>query len=130
MKKHEEESEREAKRLVDLLTRLIRLSGRSLRSLEEELGLGSSVLSKILNGVIRPQLGYVLMICSALGVPPAQFFRLAYPDAGPAGPLVEQFLEAEGRKRLEKEEKAPDDLDARVREALFRVLDELRERKA
>ncbi len=124
MKTHDLEADQEAKRLVELLARLVRLSDRSLRSLEAELGMGSSVLSKILSGVIRPQLSYVLMICSALGVHPGHFFRLAYPHPGPPDPLVEQYLEVQGLKV--KEEKAADDLDQRVREALFRVLDDLR----
>lgn len=128
MKTHDQDADQEAKRLVDLLASLIRLSGRSLRSIEAELGMGSSVLSKILSGVIRPQLSYVLMICSALGIHPAHFFRLAYPHPGPADPLVEQYLESQGLRS--KEENAEDDLDQKVREALFRVLDELRERKA
>src|SRR5205807_1936950 len=62
--------EKEAARLVNLLSRLVRLSGRPLRSLEKELHLGSSVVSKIFRGVIRPQLSYVVMIAAEIGIPP------------------------------------------------------------
>jgi len=128
MKTHDTDAEQEAKRLVDLLAGLVRLSGKSLRSIEAELGMGSSVLSKILSGVIRPQLSYVLMVCSALGVSPSQFFRLAYPGAGPADPLVERYREALGLPAPE-EVRTPDEFDERVRESLFRLLDELRREK-
>jgi len=124
MKTHDTDADREAKRLVDLLAGLIRLSGRSLRSIEADLGMGSSVLSKILSGVIRPQLSYVLLICSAIDVAPSQFVRLAYPAAGPASPLVEKYREALGLPP--EEEGVPDDFDRRVRESLLRLLDELR----
>jgi len=116
--------EQEARRLVELLGRLVKLSGRSQRSLEAELALGSSVLGKILNGTIRPQLGYVLMISDAIGVPPGEFFRLAYPKQGIESPLARQILEIEG---IDVEEgRVPDDLDERVREALIRLLERLR----
>ena len=45
-----------------------------MRSLEAELGCGSSVLSKVLSGAIRPQISYVLAIASALGYTAEDFF--------------------------------------------------------
>ena len=91
--------EKEAARLVNLLSRLVRLSGRPLRSLEKELHLGSSVVSKIFRGVIRPQLSYVVMIAAEIGIPPEDFFALAYKlrrRTAKANPLVRSFLETEG----------------------------------
>src|SRR4051812_47270063 len=86
MRPQEETADQEARRLVHLLADLVRISGRSLRSLEEELGMGSSVMSKILNGVIRPQLSYVLLIAPAIGISPAEFFQLAYTKKMPLHP--------------------------------------------
>lgn len=71
-------AEAEARRLVVFLGSLIRLSGRSMRSLEAELGYGSSVVSKVLSGAIRPQISYVLAIASALGYTAEDFFAEAY----------------------------------------------------
>jgi len=116
-------ADKEAKRLVALLSRLVRMSNRSLRSLEEELDLGSSVVSKILSGTIRPQLSYVLMISEAIGVPPGLFFRLAYPKSEAANPMIQEFLEAEGLK-LDQEHVA-DELKDRMREAIAEVLAEV-----
>jgi len=56
MRPREEDADKEARRLIELLSHLVKISGRSLRSMEDDLGMGSSVMSKILNGVIRPQL--------------------------------------------------------------------------
>lgn len=115
-------AETEARRLMELLATLVRLSKRSMRSLEAELGLSSSVVSKILSGVIRPQLSYLLMIAGAIGVTPEELFALAYPQKKkrrPANPLVQQLLVAE---LDEEEEPALPDLDTRIEEIVLRTL--------
>jgi transcriptional regulator with XRE-family HTH domain len=115
--------EQEARRLVELLGRIVKLSGRSQRSIEAEVGLGSSVLGKILNGIIAPKLAQVLMICDALGLPPGEFFQMAYPTQGIRSQLAQEVLAAEG---ISVDGRVPDDLDDRVRESFGRLLDELR----
>lgn len=112
---------------MDLLSRLVKLSGRSLRSMEDDLGMGSSVMSKVLNGVIRPQLSYVILIAGVLGVSPADFFQLAYPKKTTTHPLVQKFREATGE--VVEEEQAPADLKEQVREAILDLLAELRRDK-
>ena len=69
----------DSRRLAELLSVLVRVSGRSRRSIEEELGLGSSVLSKILGGTVRLQVSHVLDILAVLQVDPGDFFRMAFP---------------------------------------------------
>ncbi len=69
----------DTRRLAELLSLLVRLSRRSRRSIEEELGLGSSALSKILGGTVRLQVTHVLDILAVLEVDPGDFFRVAYP---------------------------------------------------
>lgn len=130
MRPQEETADKEAQRLVNLLAALVRMSGRSLRSLEEELGMGSSVMSKILNGVIRPQLSYVLLIAGAIGVSPAEFFQLAYPKKTKPHPLAERVLEARGEAFDEDQEKLPADFKAQVREVVLELFAELRRDKA
>jgi transcriptional regulator with XRE-family HTH domain len=132
METHESEAvqlaEEESARLMGLLSRLVRLSKRSMRSLEAELGLGSSVVSKILAGVIRPQLSYVLMIAAAVGVKPEEFFSLAYRlKKRPTNSLVKELMEAEGAAVAEEQEtrvnqeQLDQQVDAAVRRALQRI---------
>lgn len=126
----EEFHERDVARLTALLTLLIRVSGRSRRSLEEELGLGSSALSKILTGTVRLQVSHVLMIVAALGVEPGEFFRWAYPFRGRSSELIEN---ARTLASAEPEDPAPGlvsstresadaEFDERIRESLLRLL--------
>lgn len=132
MKTHENQTvnaaEEEAARLMQLLNRLVRLSRKSMRSLEMELDLGSSVVSKILAGVIRPQLSYVLMIAAAVGVPPEQFFALAYGfKKQVTHPLLRGLMEVGGAPDAEEGEiqVTPEELsrmvDAAVRRSLQRL---------
>jgi len=69
----------DSRRLAELLALLIRVSRRSRRSIEEEMGLGSSGLSKILGGTVRLQVSHVLDILAVLQVDPGDFFRMAFP---------------------------------------------------
>jgi transcriptional regulator with XRE-family HTH domain len=69
----------DSRRLADLLSVLVRVSGRSRRSIEEEMGLGSSALSKILGGTVRLQVSHLLDILAVLQVDPADFFHMAFP---------------------------------------------------
>ena len=104
--------------MIELLNKLLQLEGRSQRSVEQELGLGSSGMSKILKGIIRLQVSHVLMILEALEIPPGQFFRLVYPEEGQEHPTLAKLRESEGAVA---EEDSPD-FDARVRRALLRLL--------
>jgi len=127
MRPREEEADKEARRLMELLSRLVKMSSRSLRSMEDDLGMGSSVMSKILNGVIRPQLSYVILIAGALGLSPADFFQLAYPRKTAVHPLVQKYQEATGQ--AVDEELPAADLKEQVREVLLELLGELRRDK-
>lgn len=69
----------DSRRLAELLALLVRVSGRSRRSIEEEMGLGSSGLSKILGGTVRLQVSHVLDVLAVLQVDPGDFFRMAFP---------------------------------------------------
>lgn len=113
-----EEYEQEARRIARYLHQLIRIQERSQRSIEQELGLGSAILSKMLNGTIRLQMSHVLMILSVLDVPPGQFFRVMYPKKGREHPALVKMRQAAGE---DLEDDSPE-FDDRVRRALLRVL--------
>jgi transcriptional regulator with XRE-family HTH domain len=76
------------KRVTASLEALVLLSEHTRRSLEQELGLGSAGISKILNGTVRLQLSHVFLIAEALGVDPGQFFRWAVPPRGEPSALI------------------------------------------
>jgi len=112
--------EAEAHRLAEMLAILVRRSGRSHRSLEQELGLGSAFLSKILRGKVRLQLAHVLGICDALGVPPGQFFQTAFPVK--AAPPVRPIAELRAALELPPEGEDALDLEEKVKRILRKVL--------
>jgi len=119
--------EREAARLAELLSLLVRVSGRSRRSLELELELGSGGLGRILGGTGRLQMSHVLMILAALGVDPGDFFRWVYPFRGRSSELIEN---ARALGSPTPETASPPDVpdspdaafDERVRKSLLRLL--------
>jgi transcriptional regulator with XRE-family HTH domain len=112
-------SDAESRRLAELLTLLVRFSGRSHRALEEELGFGSAFLSKILRGNVRLQASHIIRICEVLGVEPYYFFKIAYPRAKkPPGPLILQTRVSLGLEAM-------DDEDAVLEEKIKRVLRKL-----
>lgn len=117
----------ESRRLAELLSLLVQLSRRSRRSIEEELGLGSSALSKILGGTVRLQVTHVLDLLAVLEVDPGNLFRMAYPRRRlRQSPLLEK-----ARAFLQPEEEEPGgeagfdelpDFEERVRRALLQLI--------
>ena len=118
--KRDQGHEEESRRLAQLLYQMLRIQNRSQRSIEQQLGLGSAGLSKILNGTIRLQAGHLLMILGVLGISPGQFFRAAYPKEEPEHPTLAKLREIKGET---VEEDSPV-FDARVRRSLLRLLQE------
>lgn len=119
----------EVRRVAELLAMVVRMSGRSRRSIEEDLGLGSSGLSKILNGTVRLQMSHILSILQAVEVDPGEFFQVAYPRrrAPRKSGLMKEI------RLLMKEETEPgpeelddlaelEDFDERVRLVMLRLL--------
>jgi hypothetical protein len=116
--------EQEAVRLAELLSLLVRVSGRPRRTLEQELGLGSGGLGKILGGTARLQMSHVLMILAALGVDPGDFFRWVYPFRGRSSELIEnaRALGSPEPELATLPAVADAAFDERVRESLLRLL--------
>lgn len=108
------------RRTIQCLQKLIEIDGRSQRTLEPELGLGSSGLSKVLHGVVRLQLSHVLRILDVLEIPPGQFFAEVFPPRGKKHPGLAKLREING----EPEEEDTPEFDARVGRALLRLLTE------
>ncbi len=131
MENAEDRVEPEVRRLADLLAMVVRVSGRSRRSIEAELGLGSSGLSKILNGTVRLQMSHILSLLEAVEVDPNEFFQVAYPRRrARKSPLMEEIrLLVERPQEADPQDTEKDladdglpDFDERVRLVLLRLL--------
>ena len=86
----------ESRRLARLLGSLLKLDHRSVRSVEQDLGLGSSALGKVLNGNIRLQVSHIFMVLNVLEMTPAQFFHMVYPRKPSMHRLTQELREAQG----------------------------------
>jgi transcriptional regulator with XRE-family HTH domain len=76
----------EALRLAGMLKTLAKSKRRSIRSLEQQMGVGTSIFHKVLKGDVTLQFRHLLMIADALEIDWAELFHLAYPrpSAAPA----------------------------------------------
>jgi transcriptional regulator with XRE-family HTH domain len=84
----------EALRLAGMLKTLAKSKRRSIRSLEQQMGVGTSMFHKVLKGDVTLQLRHLLMIADALEVDWTEFFQMAYPRAGaPAVAHSDSLLE-------------------------------------
>jgi len=101
-----EDHQKESRRLAALLLLLVRLSGRNVRSIEEQLGVGNGALGKVLNGTVRLQVEHILLILDVLGITPAQFFHRAYSreERVKPHPLDDLLNESRGHEITEEEE--------------------------
>src|SRR6478672_9438637 len=70
----------EVDRLLLVLRTVIRILGHPLREVERRLGLHPSYLGRLFQGVIEPKVEHVLAVSRALGLAPAEFFDLVYPQ--------------------------------------------------
>src|SRR5436309_1947790 len=74
----------EIERVTALLSTVIKVANVTKRELEKELGASGGYLSRLLSGKMGLSIRHILLICAAIGMEPAEFFHLAYPEA-PAG---------------------------------------------
>lgn len=125
----EDRYQQEALRLAGMLKTLAKTKRRSIRSLEQQMGVGTSIFHKVLKGEVTLQVRHLLMIADALEIDWAEFFHLAYPRssavrAGGAG--GEDSLLGDLNRALEGPAwgEIPDapDTDAEFEEKVKRVL--------
>lgn len=75
----------EIERVTALLSTVIKVANVTKRELEKELGASGGYLSRLLSGKMGLSVRHILLICAAIGMEPAEFFHLAYPEAPGAG---------------------------------------------
>jgi hypothetical protein len=117
----EARNEEESHRLAKLLADLIVLSRRSVRSIEQQYGVGSSGLGKVLNGTVRLQAGHIFMILDALGMTPGQFFQLAYPRREKPHPLAAELRKTQGLAPAADDQELAGDFEERTRQVILRL---------
>jgi len=115
----------ESLRLAGMLKTLAKSRRRSIRSLEQQMGVGTSIFHKVLKGEVTLQVRHLLMIADALEIEWAEFFHMAYPRSGAGGrsddSLIGDLNRALGEP-VEVEEEIPDAaFEERVKRVLFRI---------
>jgi transcriptional regulator with XRE-family HTH domain len=124
----------EIERVTALLSTVIKVANVTKRELEKELGASGGYLSRLLSGKMGLSIRHILLICAAIGMDPAEFFHLAYPEAPTAGEgsgmahdILRRFqgLGYEGKGSPGSQKLSDDDLDERIRASLGRALREL-----
>ena len=120
--------DQEVLRLGEVLATVVRVSGRTRQSLEQQMGLSSGYLSKLLGGTVDLRLRHILMVIEAVGMEPVDFFRLAFPrrprtEGGEKNDrrLIEDVQAALGEGRPAEPE-AGANFDERVKRSLSRLL--------
>jgi transcriptional regulator with XRE-family HTH domain len=126
--------EAEIRRLASLLEAVLRYHGGQngglrvgARALERKLGWAAGSLSKILKGKVEFRFRHLFDVLEVLGIPPEDFFELAYqkPAASGSAQDLMGFLESRGRRGepVDKPETAiaDDELAERILAALRRL---------
>lgn len=109
----------EALRLATLLKSLAKTKGRSIRSLEQQMGVGTSIFHKVLKGEVTLHVRHLLMIADALDIDWAEFFHLAYPRRpSVAEGTVMEDVEAALEEGFDEEDP---EFDERVKRVLLQL---------
>lgn len=112
----------EALRLAGMLKTLAKSKRRSIRSLEQRMGVGTSIFHKVLKGDVTLQLRHLLMIVDALEIDWAEFFHMAYPRASPASATRGDSLLGDLDRVLREDPAGEEIPDAEFEERVKRVL--------
>lgn len=122
-------ADREVVRLRELLRNAIRLSGVTNRAIERHLGMSQGSLSRLLAGGIELKVKHILEIVEILGLPPGEFFRIAYPEEAQPTSALQAFQKALGQRTEAKAGSEPSSaaitqqqIEAMVTQALRKLL--------
>jgi transcriptional regulator with XRE-family HTH domain len=113
----------ETLRLAGMLKTLAKSKRRSIRSVEQQMGVGTSIFHKVLKGDVTLHVRHVLMIADALGIDWAEFFHMAYPrTAGTVPAAGGDSLLGDLNRALGEEPAVEEIPDAEFEERVKRVL--------
>jgi transcriptional regulator with XRE-family HTH domain len=132
----------ETLRLAGMLKGLAKSKRRSIRSIEQQMGVSTSIFHKVLKGDVTFHIRHLLMILDALEIDWAEFYHMAYPRASaPAAAGSDSLLgdldrALAGREPAAAEEVSDAEFEERVKQVLAHLgllpeegEPELRERK-
>jgi len=122
----DERYDEEVRRLAKVLSTVVQVVRRTRQSVEQELGLSSGYLSKILGGTVDLRVRHVLAISEAVGMDPANFFALVYPPHESRDNETQRVI-ADVQAALGQHPTTPlfgsrAEFDEAVRQALARIL--------
>jgi transcriptional regulator with XRE-family HTH domain len=112
----------ETLRLAGMLKTLAKSKRRSIRSLEQQMGVGTSIFHKVLKGDVTLHVRHLLMIADALEIDWAEFFHMAYPRASAAPAASGDSLLGDLNRALGEEPAGEEISDADFEERVKRVL--------
>lgn len=113
----------ETLRLAGMLKTLAKSKRRSIRSIEQQMGVSTSIFHKVLKGDVTFHLRHLLMILDALEIDWAEFFHIAYPRAGAAAAASDDSLLGDLDRALAEREPAAEEVsDAEFEERVKQVL--------
>lgn len=112
----------ETLRLAGMLKTLAKSKRRSIRSIEQQMGVSTSVFHKVLKGDVTFHIRHLLMILDALEIDWAEFFHLAYPRAGAPAAAGEDSLLGDLDRALGGEPAAEEVSDFEFEERVKQVL--------
>jgi transcriptional regulator with XRE-family HTH domain len=114
----------ETLRLAGMLKTLAKSKRRSIRSIEQQMGVSTSIFHKVLKGDVTFHIRHLLIILDALEIDWAEFFHMAYPraSASPAAShdsLLGDLDRVLGEREPAAEEVTDAELVAQVGDAEF-----------
>jgi transcriptional regulator with XRE-family HTH domain len=116
----------ETLRLAGMLKTLAKSQRRSIRSIEQQMGVSTSIFHKVLKGDVTFHIRHLLMILDALEIDWAEFFHIAYPRAGATPAASDDSLLGDLDRALGVLEPAAEEIsDARFAERVRQVLTHL-----
>lgn len=102
---------------MDLLAKILRMRGLSMRTVERAAGMGENSMARLLQGKKNAYLSHVFRVLAALDIAPGDFFELAYPRnplRSPAELLDPRLLEVANGKSLEERTQELVEVQARL----------------
>lgn len=114
--------EDETLRLAGMVKTLAKSKRRSIRSVEQQMGVSTSIFHKVLKGDVTFHIRHLLMMLDALEIDWAEFFHMAYPrtsaSAARGDSLLGDLDRALGAGRPAAEEISDADFEERVKRVL------------
>lgn len=116
----------ETLRLAGMLKTLAKSKHRSIRSIEQQMGVSTSIFHKVLKGDVTFHIRHLLMILDALEIDWAEFFHIAYPRAAATAAASGDSLLGDLDRALGEREPAAEEIsDAEFAERVRQVLTHL-----